>query len=184
MNAPEHPDESWDRWSARLADSLGELTEEGWLTATTHATESTASTESTESTESTASTEPTASTKSTHGRERTPRTWRRLLGRGSPATPEPECDVPEAFLQARLLHGLIALECIADTEFEGLSDLTEDQVRRLVALGWEHSEDRPDLSRTFEPSETTAAAALLTASLRDVLRARTPADVDLRRSAS
>lgn len=170
MNAPEHPNESWDRWSARLADSLGELTEHGWLTATTHAPTATAATAASSATEV--------------GRERTPRTWRRLLGRGSAATPEPEGVVPEAFLQARLLQGLIALECIADTEFEGLSDLTDDQVRRLVALGWERADDRPDLSSTFERSETSAAAGLLTASLRDVLGAAAPTDVDLRRSAS
>ncbi|MEO7130654.1 MAG: hypothetical protein ABIZ07_04690 [Dermatophilaceae bacterium] len=164
MNSPVHPDESWESWSARLAGDLGALTEGGWLTATTHLTPAPAAPESTP--------------------ERTPRTWRRLLGRASAETPEPECSVPEAFLQARLLEGVLALECIADTEFAGLSDLSDEQVARLVGLGWEQDGDQPDLSQTFAPTDSAGAAALLADSLREVLGAKTPSDVDLRRAAA
>lgn len=161
MTEAPHPDDSWESFSSRLAADLRELTDDSWITLATCTAPRPA--------ESSASARPS-------------RTWRRLLGRDSSAAPDPVGDVPEAFLQVRLLAGLIALECIADTEFEGLSDLSEDQVRQLVELGWELVDDGPDLSRTFAPEGTTEAAALLAATLRDILGAASPTDVDLRRS--
>jgi hypothetical protein len=88
--------------------------------------------------------------------------------------------VPDVFVQARRLGSVIALECIADTEFEGLTDLTGEQQQALLALGWQ-VDDEPDLSRTF-PVGDLAAAQLLRASLEGVLGAGSPAEVDVRRA--
>ncbi len=89
--------------------------------------------------------------------------------------------VADVLVQARPLEGVLALECIADTEFEGLTDLTPAQQSALVALGWEQDGDDPDFERTFAPDDTTAAAELVAATLRDVLGAGTPDQVDVRR---
>jgi len=78
------------------------------------------------------------------------------------------------------LEGLLALECIGDTEFEGLTDLTRDQQAALTALGWGREGDEPEFSRAFDSA--TDAAGLLRASLARVLGASTPADVDIRRA--
>jgi hypothetical protein len=101
--------------------------------------------------------------------------------------------VVDVFLQARLLEGVLALECIGDTEFEGLSDLSTEQEQALVALGWEQQGRQPAFERTYaidgeDPAAgtssetTTEAARLLRQSLERVLGAVSPADVVLRRS--
>ncbi|GAB3068956.1 TY-Chap domain-containing protein [Monashia sp. NPDC004114] len=89
--------------------------------------------------------------------------------------------VADVLVQARPLEGVLALECIADTEFEGLTDLTAAQQSALVELGWEQDGDDPDYERTFAPEDTTSAAQLVAATLRDVLGAGTPDEVDVRR---
>jgi hypothetical protein len=75
---------------------------------------------------------------------------------------------------------VLALECIADTQFEGLTDLTSDQQAALADLGWEREGRDPEFSRTF--TDGAAAARLVHASLTEVLGAATPADVDIRRA--
>jgi hypothetical protein len=89
--------------------------------------------------------------------------------------------VADVLVQARPLEGVLALECIADTEFEGLTDLTAAQQSALVELGWEQDADDPDYERTFVPDEAVPAAELVAATLRDVLGAGTPDEVDVRR---
>ena len=45
-----------------------------------------------------------------------------------------------------VVEGVLALECISDTEFEGLSDLSTEQEQALVGLGWEQREhERQDM---------------------------------------
>ena len=103
----------------------------------------------------------------------------RADGAGRGARPAGPTHVPDVFVQARRLEGVLALECIGDTEFEGLTDLSRDQQPALAALGWERQGGEPEFSRTFTDGE--AAAGLVHASLTEVLGAATPADVDIRR---
>jgi len=83
-------------------------------------------------------------------------------------------------VQARRLEGVLALECIGDTQFEGLTDLTSDQQAALADLGWEREGDEPEFSRALDGA--AEAAGLLRASLAGVLGAATAADVDIRRA--
>lgn len=89
----------------------------------------------------------------------------------------------DTFIQVRLLEGVIALECIADTEFEGVSDLSRTEQEGLTALGWEPGGDEPDLNRTLPADEPAAAAGLVAATFRDVLGVGSPDQVDVRRPA-
>ena len=82
----------------------------------------------------------------------------------------------------RRLEGVLALECIGDAEFEGLTDLTQHQQETLLTLGWEREGNDPDFSATFAVAESDDAAELLAASLRGVLGAGSPPSVDVRRS--
>ncbi len=86
------------------------------------------------------------------------------------------------FVQARVLEGVLALEMIGDTEFEGLTDLTGAQQSALVEAGWEQEGADPTFSRTFAVGDAGAAAALLAVTLHGVLRIDDPASVELRRS--
>ncbi len=110
------------------------------------------------------------------------RRWRRRR------TPTAAGPVPEVFLQARVVEGVLALEMIGDTEFEGLTDLTAAQLSALVAAGWEQQGTDPTFSRTFardgdgDGDGADAAARLLSATLHGVLRIEDPASVELRRS--
>ena len=147
MSDPSDPlDETWEAWTARVAADLAALADDEWVTFTVHV-------------QSHAS--------SAYAAERAParhRGWRRAR----PSADHPP-HVPDVFVQARRLGSVIALECIADTEFEG-----------LLALGWQ-VDDEPDLSRTFAVGDL-AAAQLLRASLEGVLGAGSPAEVDVRRA--
>ncbi|GAB2751030.1 hypothetical protein GCM10027039_05790 [Terrabacter koreensis] len=158
MSDPLDPlDETWEAWTARVAADLAALADEDWVTFTVHV-------------QSRAS--------SAYAAKRAParhRGWRRTR----PPADHP-AHVPDVFVQARRLGSVIALECIADTEFEGLTDLTGEQQQALLALGWE-LDDEPDLSRTFDV-DGLAAAQLLRASLEGVLGAGSPAEVDVRRA--
>jgi hypothetical protein len=152
-------DETWEAWTTRVAADLEALDDDEWVTFTVHV-------------QSRAS---GAYAEGAHERPpRSRRGWRRVL---SP-TNHPS-RVPEAFVQARRIADVVALECIADTEFEGLTDLTAAQQRALVELGWE-PDDEPELSRTFALGDP-GAARLLRASLEGVLGASSPAEVDIRR---
>ena len=104
----------------------------------------------------------------------------RADGARSGARPVGPTHVPDVFVQVRRLEGVLALECIGDTEFEGVTDLSRDQQAALAALGWERQGRQPEFSRTF--TDGAAAARLVHASLTEVLGASTPADVDLRRA--
>ena len=88
--------------------------------------------------------------------------------------------MPDVFVQARRLEGVLALECIGDTEFEGLTDLTREAQEALEGLGWTRDGDGAEFSRAFD--RAAEAAELLRASLAQVLGAATPADVDIRRA--
>lgn len=149
-------DETWEAWTARIAADLAALTDDDWLTFAVHVP---------------------SRASSTYAAERAPRGWRR--GRSRPAHP---ARVPDVFFQVRRLEGLLALECIGDTEFEGLTDLTTAQQSALSDLGWERDSREPEFSRTFAEHEHVAAAALLRASLEGVLGAGSPTDVDVRRA--
>ncbi|MFM6851746.1 MAG: hypothetical protein ACKOVB_21845 [Terrabacter sp.] len=158
MTDPLDPlDETWEAWTARVAADLAALDDDEWVTFTVHV-------------QSRAS--------SAYAAERAPtrhRGRRRARSAGGDAP-----RVPDVFLQARRLGELVAFECIADTEFEGLTDLTREQQRALVELGWE-VDDEPDLSRTCALGDAVGAR-LLRATLEGVLGAATPADVDVRRA--
>ena len=148
-------EESWDSWSARTAELLGELGPDDWVTFVVHVD----------------------SAATVAGRRAQARKgWRRAL-----APPPPPATVPDTFLQARLIEGVLALECIADAEFEGITDLTPRELNTLVTLGWERSGAEPDLTATFPVREAAEAADLLAASLRGVLGAAEPSAVDVRR---
>ena len=149
-------DETWEAWTARVARELAHLGPDGWLTFVVHVESAVA----------------------VEGRRREARRgWRRAF-----APPAPPPPVPDVFLQARPVEGLLALECIGDAEFEGVTDLTARQLDTLVALGWEREGDDPSFGATFDLAEAADAADLLAASLRGVLGAESPSRVDLRRS--
>ena len=177
--------ESWEQWTSRIAGELTDLTEGEWLTITPASGGSAGG--STGASGSPGSPPPYAA-----GAPARERRWtlRRSASTASNAAPQPVVDV---FLQARLLEGVLALECIGDTEFEGLSDLSTEQEQALVALGWEQQGRQPAFERTYaidgeDPAAgtssetTTEAARLLRQSLERVLGAVSPADVVLRRS--
>ncbi|WP_020142087.1 hypothetical protein [Terracoccus sp. 273MFTsu3.1] len=146
-------EETWESWTSRVAADLAALTDDDWLTFTVHVP---------------------SQASSTYAAERAPR-WRR--GRARPA---PHGRVPDVFVQARRLEGVLALECIGDTEFEGLTDLTSEAQEALVGLGWTRDGAEPEFSRAVD--QAAEAAELLRASLTQVLGAATPADVDVRRA--
>jgi hypothetical protein len=102
---------------------------------------------------------------------------RRRRRRRAASSPPP---APDVFLQVRRLEGVLALECIGDPEFEGISTLSSDAVAALVSLGWERDDSSPDLMRVLPPEAVDEAAALLASSLRDVLGATAPSAVDRR----
>ena len=147
------PEESWDGWTRRVAADLADLAEGGWLTFAVHADAGGASAES------------------------TPPRRPGLFRRGSRPSTAPTADV---FVQVSRLEGVLALECIADPEFEGLSALTASEVEALRALGWEAVDDEADLARVLAPDAVDEAASLVAATLRDVLRAPAPSAVDRR----
>jgi len=147
-------EETWESWTSRVAADLAALADDDWLTFTVHVA---------------------SRASSTYAAERAPRSWRR-----GGARPAPQGRVPDVFVQARRLEGVLALECIGDTEFEGLTDLTREAQEALVGLGWRREGDEPEFSRAFESA--AEAAELLRASLAQVLGAATPADVDIRRA--
>jgi len=149
-----HPDESWAAWTHRIAGELAALGAGDWLTFTVHV-------------ESTAS--------AAYAAQQAPKKWRHPFSQS--ASTSPSADV---FVQARLLEGVIAVECIADTEFEGLTELTAGQQAALRSLGWDDG-DEPDYARTFAPEDAEAAADLIAHTLSDVLRAENPSRVDVRR---
>jgi hypothetical protein len=151
-------EETWEAWTARIAADLAALTEDDWMTFTVHV--------------------PSQASIAYAG-TRAPRGWRRSGGRPGGRSGGP-AGVPDVFVQVRRLEGVLALECIGDTEFEGLTDLSRDQQSALADLGWERQGREPEFSRTFTDGE--AAAGLVHASLTEVLGAATPADVDIRRA--
>jgi hypothetical protein len=152
-------EETWEAWTARIAAHLAALTEDDWLTFAVHVP---------------------SRAESTYAAERAARGRRRGRRPGQPPR------VPDVFVQARSLGGVLALECIGDTEFEGLTDLTREAQETLVRLGWLRDGEEPEFSRTFGGDGTheaaPAAAALLAATLSGVLGAARPADVDVRRA--
>jgi len=151
-------EETWESWTSRVAADLAALTDDDWLTFTVLVP---------------------SRASSTYAAERSPRSWRR-----GGARPAPQAQVPDVFVQARRLEGVLVLECIGDTEFEGLTDLVREDQEALVALGWVRDDDGPEFSRYFgdDLDGATNAAALLRASLAQVLGAATPSDVDVRRA--
>lgn len=163
--SPEHPEESWPSWQQRIGAELAALADSGFVTL--------AATPG----------EPSEADDSSNP----PRQgWRRRLtrGRGSALTGSTASAsaTTEVLLQARVLDGVLALECIGDTEFEGLSELTSAQQRQLVDLGWEQDGNDPTFSTTFALVEADTAAVLLERSLREVLGAQRPSQVDTRHS--
>ncbi len=147
------PEESWEGWTRRVAADLSDLAEGGWLTFAVHADAGAAAPE------------PTATKR--------PGLFRRR------ARPE-SSSTADVFVQASRLEGVLALECIADPEFEGLSALSSSEAEALQALGWESVDDEADLTRVLAPDAVDEAASLVTATLRDVLRAPAPSAVDRR----
>lgn len=152
--------EGWPAWETRVATELSALTEADWLSVTP--------------------TPGPAVPDDVSGR----RSWRRAVPRPGRSRPDrrQQATVPDVFVQARVVEGLLALEMIGDTEFEGLSDLTVGQQADLVAAGWEQDGTDPTFSRTFAPGDAAAAARLLSATLHGILHVEDPASVELRRS--
>ena len=157
------PPESWPGWTTRIAADLDALGEGDWLTFVVRAS---------------------APSPSPYAAAPAPRRWRRRGDRAVTPT-----RVPDVLVQARVIEGVLALECITDTEFEGLSDLTREDESALTALGWVRDRGGSELSRVFgSPTEGAGhgpgpgreAAELLCSSLGDVLGAGSPDDVDLR----
>ncbi|HET8988605.1 MAG TPA: hypothetical protein VFN43_08860 [Humibacillus sp.] len=153
--------ESWEQWTSRVAGELAGLTDGQWLTVTAAPDGATAGTGATQ-----------GSLPYAAGAPERERRW--SLRRGSTARPSAGRDpVADVFLQARLIDGVLALECISDTEFEGLSDLSEEQERALVDLGWEQVGHEPAFQRTFAldvanpAGPDTAASAPVTGPERD-----------------
>jgi len=147
-------EESWEAWTARIGADLAALTEDDWMTFTVHVP---------------------SQTTSAYAGTRAPRGWRRSGGRSGART-----RVPDVFVQVRRLDGVLALECIADTEFEGVTDLSPEQQAALAGLGWEREGRDPEFGRTF--TDGRDAADLVHVSLSEVLGAATPAEVDVRRA--
>jgi hypothetical protein len=147
------PEESWEGWTRRVAADLTDLVEGGWQTFTVHADAG-----------APAHDRPAA---------RRPGLFRRRP-REQPSSPA------DVFVQVTRLEGVLALECVADTEFEGLTALSSHDVERLVSLGWQAVEGEPDLALVLPPDGADDAAALVAATLRDVLGAPTPSAVDRR----
>ena len=147
-------EETWESWTARIGADLDVLAEDDWMTFTVHV--------------------PSRASDTDAG-ARAPRGWRRT---GARRGERPR--VPDVFVQVRRIGGVVALECIGDTEFEGLTDLSREQQTALAGLGWERAGPEPEFSRTTTDGAT--AARLVHASLTGVLGAVTPADVDIRRA--
>ncbi len=158
----EHPEESWEAWVGRVARQLEALADHGFATFAA----------------------PPAAPSEEHGGANARRRWRRGRPSRMPSTSRASTGAAppaaEVLLQARLLEGLLALECIGDTQFEGLSDLSAAQQGRLVTLGWEQDGHEPTFSKTYSRAESEAAADLLARSLREVLGADWPSQVDTR----
>lgn len=151
-------EESWEGWTARIGADLAALTDDDWMTFTVHVP---------------------SQASSAYAGTRAPR-GRRWSGGWSGGQAGGQTRVPDVFVQVRRLERVLALECIGDTEFEGLTDLSRDQQAALAALGWERQGREPEFSRTFAGG--VAAAGFVHASLTEVLGAATPADVDIRRA--
>ena len=151
--------ESWEDWARHLAGILADLPEGDWVTVTPRVVSSAAA--------------PDGAHDATSARRR-----RRRSRSRSRTARTAHADV---FVQARPLEGVIALECVGDTEFEGLSDLSTPQLEALVELGWQRYEQEPDLVATFAPEQSAAAADLVTRTLRDVVGVVRASDVDIRR---
>ena len=81
-------DETWETWIARIARELAQLSVDGWMTFVVHVDSGVAVAQE--------------AAKARKG-------WRRAL-----APPPHPPVVPDVFLQARRLEGLLALECIGD----------------------------------------------------------------------
>lgn len=154
MTTPVGPVAEWEQWQARVHDELADLGAGEAVTVTIR---------------------PQAPAIAKQGTR-----WRPRRAAQAATT------ASEAFLQARLVAGQLAVECIGDTEWEGVTTLTAAQQRGLSALGWERDGADPTFSRTYdeEAAPEAEAAALLVRSLRDVLGAQSPTDVELRRTRS
>jgi hypothetical protein len=157
MTAPAQTDSEWEGWQERLRDELSGLGDGDAVTLTIR---------------------PLTPAPAPAPIASRPRRRRRT---GTTRTPP-----PDVFVQARLVAGRLALECIGDTEWEGVTDLTAAQQRGLAALGWERDPADPTFTRTYDPDAVpwSEAAVLLVASLRDVLGVGAPGDVELRRARS
>jgi hypothetical protein len=154
MTTPVYPGAEWEEWQARVRDELSDLGAGEAVTVTIR---------------------PQAPAISRRG----PR-WRPRRAAKAATT------APEVFIQARIVAGQLAVECIGDTEWEGVTTLTAGQQQGLSALGWEREGADPTFSRTYDQEATPdgEAATLLVRSLRDVLGAASPTDVELRRTRS
>ena len=153
-----HPEESWQRWAGRVAVELDALDVNGFATYAVRPDP-----------------RPDPGDNATSSRKG----WRR---RSSSRTLTARSTFPasEVLMQVSVVEGVLALECIGDTEFEGHSDLSPGQQSELLALGWEQDELDPTFSKTFSRGESEAAADLLARTLREVLEADRPSQVDTR----
>ena len=153
--------ETWESWTARLAADLVGLDADDWVTFSVRTPPLPPS--------------PDAGSPAPRGRRRFARARRAAGAADSSGVP-----VPDVFVQVRRLEGVLALECIGDTQFEGLTDLTPAQQSALEELGWARAGDDPDFDVAL--TDGAAAAALVATSLRTVLAASAPSDVDVRRA--
>ena len=132
--------ESWEQWASRVTAELAGLADGEWLTVTAAPSAASGAQGTPEG--------PVPSVP--YAREPAERARRWSLRRGSPATSSAARDtMADVFLQARRVGGVLALECISDTEFEGLSDLSRQQEQALLALGWGQDGHEPAFHRTY-----------------------------------
>jgi len=164
---PDWLEETWEGWTARIAAELGALADDDWMTFAVHVPSKASGTDAAEAAKAAAP-----------GRRR----------RRAASTAPRGSAVREVLLQVRRLEGMLALECVGDTEFEGLTELSGAQQQSLSQLGWElgsgRAEEPPTFSRIFDDPEGVAAeeaARLLGSSLAEVLGASDPGEVDVRR---
>jgi hypothetical protein len=152
------PAESWEQWASRVTAELAGLADGEWLTVTAAPAVASGSPGG-----------PDGTAFAPSAAEPAERARRWSLRRGSPATSaDTRSSMADVFLQARRVGGVLALECISDTEFEGLSDLSREQERALLALGWGQDDHEPGFHRTYAPESSVVEGTDVTEDRRDL----------------
>ena len=140
--------ESWEQWTSRVADELADLAEGEWLTVTAAAQPRRPG-----RTAAPHGTDPPVAASAERARR-----WSLRRGSSTPAGDGRDSVAVTSSSRLGALTAVLALECISDTEFEGLSDLSAQQQQALVALGWGPDEAGPSLHRTYPRASADTAS--------------------------